>query len=244
MKWLQNAYTRRFNVRHGLWGRLFGDRYKSVLVEGAGYYYETLLDYIHLNPARARLIDLQKEQSLLDYPWSSVAGGYALPPSRRAPWLAANAGLAAFGLADTTAGRRKFVERLDRRMVAEGMEHAGIPPLDPEVDARCSHLRRGWFWGSQEFGQRALKLGRNLLGRKRSRNYGASLERRAHGEQEAFGLLEAGLAAAGLKQEELKALPGSDDRKAELGVRLQKACRLTICFPQNTGTAHGAEHTD
>jgi REP element-mobilizing transposase RayT len=35
MQWLQNTYTRRFNVRHGLWGRLFGDRYKSVLVEGA-----------------------------------------------------------------------------------------------------------------------------------------------------------------------------------------------------------------
>lgn len=25
-KWLQNTYTRRFNVRHGLWGRLSGDR--------------------------------------------------------------------------------------------------------------------------------------------------------------------------------------------------------------------------
>src|SRR6266481_2567508 len=25
MKWLQNTYTRRFNSRHRLWGRLFGD---------------------------------------------------------------------------------------------------------------------------------------------------------------------------------------------------------------------------
>jgi hypothetical protein len=30
MKWLQNAYTRRFNTRHRLWGRLFGDRYKTI----------------------------------------------------------------------------------------------------------------------------------------------------------------------------------------------------------------------
>src|SRR5579864_2998863 len=50
MKWLQNAYTRRFNTRHRFWGRLFGDRYKSMLVEGGGYYHQTLLDYIHLNP--------------------------------------------------------------------------------------------------------------------------------------------------------------------------------------------------
>ena len=34
MKWFQNAYTRRFNVRYRQWGRLFGDRYKAVLVEG------------------------------------------------------------------------------------------------------------------------------------------------------------------------------------------------------------------
>lgn len=33
MKWLQNTYTRRFNVKHGEWGRLFGDRYKAVVIE-------------------------------------------------------------------------------------------------------------------------------------------------------------------------------------------------------------------
>lgn len=60
MQWLQNTYTRRFNTRHGLWGRLFGDRYKAVLVEGEGYYYETLLDYIHLNPVRAVLVGVIK----------------------------------------------------------------------------------------------------------------------------------------------------------------------------------------
>lgn len=47
------SYTRRFNARHREWGRLFGDRYKSVLVESGGsdgdLYLRTLLDYIHLN---------------------------------------------------------------------------------------------------------------------------------------------------------------------------------------------------
>src|SRR5437879_248816 len=50
MMWLQNAYTRRFNTRHRLWGRLFGDRYKAVVVDGTDpWYYVALLDYIHLN---------------------------------------------------------------------------------------------------------------------------------------------------------------------------------------------------
>ena len=213
MKWVQNTYTRRFNVRHGVWGRVFGDRYKSVLVEGAGNYYETLLDYIHLNPARAGVVSPERGQSIMDYAWSSVAGGYVLPPNKRAKWLAVGNGLEAFGLPDSAAGRRKFVERLDRRVVAEGMERAGVPALDAEVDARCSHLRRGWYWGSQAFGERMLKLSKPLCQRKRHRSYRSSLEIQAHGEAEAEKIFREGLAAAGLEEAELKDLPGSDLRK-------------------------------
>ena len=126
MQWLQNTYTRRFNTRHQLWGRVFGDRYKAVLVEGdSAYYYETLVDYIHLNPVRARLIKPRQKQSLLEYPWCSIAGGYALPPQRRAPWLVAERGLKAFGFGDDTAGRRKFVARLNRRAVEEERARPG-----------------------------------------------------------------------------------------------------------------------
>ena len=65
MSWLQNTVTRRYNVRHMAWGRLFGDRYKAVLVEGAdSYHYRTLADYIHLNPVRARLVVPKKSQSV------------------------------------------------------------------------------------------------------------------------------------------------------------------------------------
>ena len=57
MKWSQNTYTRRFNVRHRAWGRVFGDRYKCVVVEGElPEYYGSLVDYIHLNPARAGIV--------------------------------------------------------------------------------------------------------------------------------------------------------------------------------------------
>ena len=33
MGWLQNAYTRRINTRHRLWGHVFGGRYKAILIE-------------------------------------------------------------------------------------------------------------------------------------------------------------------------------------------------------------------
>ena len=216
MKWLQNAYTRRFNLRHKLWGRLFGDRYKSVLVEGGGYYYQTLLDYIHLNPVRAGIVRPSAGRSVLDYSWSSVAGGYALGSGKRAPWLAAAEGLEAFGCADTTKGRRRFVERLDRRAVEEAAAKVGVPELSPEVDARCSHLERGWYWGSQAFAERMLEIGEKLIGRPKSRGYGSTGERRAHGEARASEILRAGLQLFEMDEEEMAGTAGSDERKVAI----------------------------
>ena len=56
MKWLQNTWTKRFNARHRLWGHVFGGRYKAVPVE-ENEHLACLIDYVHLNPVRAGLID-------------------------------------------------------------------------------------------------------------------------------------------------------------------------------------------
>lgn len=54
MKWFQTTYTRRFNVKHGLWGHLFGGRYKAIVVQHQdGDYYRQLVDYVHLNCLRS-----------------------------------------------------------------------------------------------------------------------------------------------------------------------------------------------
>ena len=71
MGWLQNAYTRRINTRHGLWGHVFGGRYKAILVEPGNCFW-ALLDYIHLNPVRAGLV--KREEGLESCRWSSLPG--------------------------------------------------------------------------------------------------------------------------------------------------------------------------
>lgn len=99
MKWFQNTVTRRFNTRHREWGRLFGDRYKSVLVDArTDAFYTTLRDYLHLNPCRAGLVDYAKGESLLDYPWSSLVGGFAQPLGKRPKWTGMGGGLWKIGL--------------------------------------------------------------------------------------------------------------------------------------------------
>ena len=63
MKWLLGVYTSRFNRRHKLFGHLFSGRYKALIVDGSGRgYLRTVCDYVHLNPARAKLIS--EEQKL------------------------------------------------------------------------------------------------------------------------------------------------------------------------------------
>lgn len=161
MKWFQNAYTRYFNSRHRLWGRLFGDRYKSILVEeersfggrgtACGDYLTTLIDYIHLNPARAGLIYPRRGESLCDYPWSSLTRGYLLPPSKRAEWLDAATGLALAQCRDTAAGRKEYLERLDRRVREEKAKRLGLDGGEIEGQSFRSNLRRGWYWGSESF---------------------------------------------------------------------------------------------
>jgi putative transposase len=220
MSWLQNTLTRRYNVRHRKWGRLFGDRYKAVVVEGEDrYHYQTLMDYIHLNAVRAKLIQPGKGQSVLDYAWSSLASAYALTPKRRANWIDAEAGFKAFELEDTVAGRRRMVERLDRRAVEEETKRCGVPGLPEELDARCSHLRRGWFWGTQAFGEKMRKLAAALMkkeGAPKSRAYRKQVTVREHGERQAEQWLTEGLGTASLKRGELARVKGSDARKVLL----------------------------
>lgn len=56
MKWLQTAYTQRFNARHRMRGHLFAGRYHAMVVEADNaHYFSTIIDYIHLNPARSGL---------------------------------------------------------------------------------------------------------------------------------------------------------------------------------------------
>jgi putative transposase len=215
MKWLQNTYTRRFNGRHRLWGRLFGDRYKAILSEGSSdYYYSSLMDYIHLNPVRVGLVRRAKCESVRDYPWSSVAAGYPIPASQRASWLAVSEGLAMAQCPDTAAGRRRFVAHLDERAQEEGSRRAGV--IEPQSDRRRSHLRHGWYWGSQTFAEGMLKLAGKAVAARKNRTYRSGAVSRAHDEREAERLLSEGLVAAGLDQDALGRLPGSDVRKTAL----------------------------
>lgn len=212
MKWLQGTYTQRFNARHRLRGHLFQGRYKALPVQSDnGDYFSLLGSYIHLNPARARMFDLNKGD-LSDFPWSSYP--LYLRPSERPDWLRVDRVLGTGGWLDTRVGRRAY-----QRMMKKGVaEIAGGDSLR-DADARWADIRRGWCLGDESFHKDMLDKLDGLIGGKRRRDSFSGQEMRLHDEAEAERLVRESLVRLKLKESDLPALPkGSDGKKAVIAL--------------------------
>jgi len=114
MKWLLGVYTKRFNIRHKLCGHLFAGRYKALIVDGSGDgYLQTVCDYVHLNPVRAKL--LSQKMPLSRFRWSSY-GEYLKPVRQRPVWLRVDRLLGEKRIPrDSAAGREEFARQMERR---------------------------------------------------------------------------------------------------------------------------------
>ena len=227
MSWMQNTYTRRHNVRHKLWGHLFGGRYKAVLVEANGTdYLPVLIDYVHLNPARAGLVSMETGLEL--YKWSSLAGGYLLPRSKRPAWLEVERGLRMVGLKDDARGRRGYLGRLEQKVRLEG-KAAGRE--QPEGTSLQMTLRRGWCFGSQGFKEAMLKVAQKVLSAaSRSSNQRKTQEVREHGEARAEQLVVAGMKRCKLTEEELEELACGDERKVIIALAVKRETTVALTW--------------
>ena len=102
MHWLQSTLASRFNRFRQENGHLFQGRYKALVVEDA-VALARLVDYIHLNPVRAKVVPAEQVKA---YRWSSLARFTRGPRevtmtadswlSARGGWSDDNAGWAAY----------------------------------------------------------------------------------------------------------------------------------------------------
>ena len=147
MKWFQGTFTQRYNARHQLWGHLFQGRYKAKVVDdGDASYFRMVSEYIHLNPAEAKLV---KPGSLSNYLWSSYPI-YLNPPSKRPDWLAVLPVLNACGIAnDSLKSWRAYAAYMDLRHQSLVMK-----TQDVADQAVWKHMERGWVHGSKAFRDR------------------------------------------------------------------------------------------
>lgn len=204
MRWLQGTYTKRFNIRHKVWGHLFQSRYKALLVDPAENYFQTLCSYIHLNPARAKNFDLNAGE-LADYPWSSYP--QYLNPVKRPAWLSVERSLGNYGLKDDAAGRRTYEQIMKKRTV-EVIHHDN--PY--EADVLWSDIRRGWCFGSESFRNQMVESLDDVLQGNRRESFSGD-QTRQHDVLDAERLVTEGLERMGLKDFELELLKKGDLRK-------------------------------
>jgi hypothetical protein len=147
-------------------------------------YLDGLQDYIHLNPARADLIEPGKKLS--DFPWSSFPALIGIPRKRPAG-LAAERVVCGWGDADTARGRNRYREALEKR----ARDERRTSTID---EGMLKSLRRGWCFGSEEFRQ-------GLLDKFDSFSAGAGpseKKTRRHDEDEAERLIRTGMECLGL----------------------------------------------
>jgi len=226
MKWVQNTWTRRFNSRHQLWGHLFGGRYKSILCDD-GPYQKALIDYIHLNPIRARMI--KKQEQLEDYSWSSLRD-YVLPKRKRHDWIAVESGLEAFELPDTARGRQQYLSRLNQQIDWSRPKQSGVVQIKEQT--LNSSLKRGWYFGAEAFREKVLeqleKLQKKTPQKRQAVSGYSGKERKDHSEQKARVIIREGLKYFGIRKSELAQLKKSDYRKVMIAslIREQTVMRL------------------
>ena len=200
MKWFLGAYSQRFNKRHGQRGHVFQGRYKAVNVQtDSGNYFETVSTYIHLNPARARLLS-NTDEGLRQYPWSSY-GQYVAGKKERPTWLAVERVLGNLGLKDDKAGRTRYEGFMDGR-VRELRTANGKRSFRQQWEP----VRHGWYVGSDAFGEALVKKLDETVESHDRRSYGGDAIRR-HDESEAERLLRAGMRKLGMTEPELIGLP-------------------------------------
>jgi len=228
MTWLQNTWTKRFNARHGLRGHVFGGRYKAVLVEEGGHL-ATLIDYVHLNPYRAGMVSL--EDGLESFRWSSLPD-YVKPPHQRSGWVEVARGLAQRGYpSDAAAQRRRYLEHLE----AVARDKGGVP-AQPDQEKRTlqSTLRRGWYFGAEEFRERLLRRlaeAKGNGGRAHAGRSGYTGEQaRDHGEAEARRLIERGLRLIELECGDLAGLKKGDWRKRAIGRAVRRRTVMPVTW--------------
>jgi len=204
MRWLQGTYTKRFNIRHKLWGHLFQGRYKALVIDPQQDYFKTVGNYIHLNPARAHCFD-PKNQLLQTFKWSSYP--LYLSKDLRPDWLDVNRLLGAHGLEDSSSGLSQFAESTQAR--ATLVAYSNNPA---EFDEAWSRIRRGWAFGDDDFKESLQdRIEERLTGNHRSSYSGEAIQ--THDIYEAERLLGECLKKLNVSEEALQSLKKSDPAK-------------------------------
>ena len=182
MKLLKQRFTQWYNRSKGRRGTLWEERFRSVLVEGAGNVLATMAAYIDLNPVRAGLVEDPKEYRWCGY-GEAAAGNRAARAGLRRMIKAATGDVSSeseslagyrvwlFGEGESNEGtteegiprRRGFNREGVKRVIEEG----GRLPLNEYLRLRVRYFADGAVLGTRGFVNEVFLTFRGRFGPRR-----------------------------------------------------------------------------
>jgi len=142
MRWLQSTWANRFNRYRKETGKLFQGRFKSLIVDEENHL-GSLLDYVHLNPVRTKIQDIE---TLERYRWSSY--WYLRNRKKRPEFLKCENALYYAGKwPDNTIGYQYYKEHL--KWLSNNDQ--------AQKNACFDKMSRGWAIGEDNFRSRVLE---------------------------------------------------------------------------------------
>ena len=173
VKEIKQGFSRYFNKKYGRKGFLWGDRFKSLMVE-EGDTLLNLLAYVDLNPVRAGIVETPEE-----YRWCSL--GYYAQSGNRDKLLCPEFGMEEWGELDEDEAFRRYREYVyevsglgERRGIKESIideeRRRGYRiPLREVLLRRCRYFSDGCVLGGRAFVSTAFHRFMGLLGLRRHR---------------------------------------------------------------------------
>ena len=210
MHWLQSTAATRFNRFRSENGHLFQGRYKAMPIEDSAAL-ARVVDYIHLNPARARVV---LPEHLTGYRWSSLRPllkGPRPPALWAATWLKARG-----GWSDNAKGVAAYADYLTALARDEAeWKRAGL-----------TGLAEGWAIGTAGWRKSLAKEHAQL----RLTAGMAAQERKEFREATWEGVLEEALRRIGKTSAELATRPRKQPWKLDLALKLWDDCGASISW--------------
>jgi putative transposase len=199
MHWLQSTFATRFNRLRSERGHLFQGRYQALLIEDVAALVR-VVNYIHLNPVRAKLVPLLHCGS---FRWSSLG---RFVRRERMSCLYADSLLAQLGFEDSVAGWARYLGYL--------RDWATRPEEEHDQREFCS----GWAIGTAGW-KRAVARDYSHLATVPDLD---ATELRDIRERRWQELLEGQLRATGRNEPEISRGPRDAPWKIEIAARLRK----------------------
>jgi REP element-mobilizing transposase RayT len=177
VKEIKQGFSRYFNKKYGRRGTLWGERFKSLIVED-GLTLVNLLAYVDLNPVRAGIVKRPEE-----YRWCSL--GYHVQSGNRDDFLSVDFGMKEWNEFDEEEIVRKYREYvyevgaidrgkgavIDEEIVKEERKK-GFRLRKLEIFRyRCRYFTDAGVLGSKRFVREAFEEIKGLLGSKKERQF-------------------------------------------------------------------------